>query len=248
MEENPSEINLLETNEGTLLGGRVRHIQPAHGHRTSLEPVLLAAAVPARPGERILEGGSGSGAALLCLAARVPGIEGLGVECDPQMAALATANAAANGFSALSFQAADLTATPLGGDVHHAIANPPWHGTGTASPEPRHETARRGAPGLIAAWARALTRPLVARGTLTLVLAAQAVPEGLAALDAAGCGSLALFPLWPRVGRPARLALLRGIKGGRTPFRLGPGLVLHEGTGFSATAEAVLREGAPLEI
>lgn len=243
----------MEITQGSLLGGRVRHAQPRAGHRTSLEPVLLAAAVPARAGCRVLEGGSGSGAALLCLAARVAGIAGLGVERDPEMAALARANAAANGFATLEFVAADLLAEAPGGSLDHArfdhaIANPPWHGIGTASPDARHEAARRGAPGLIAAWAQALARPLAPRGTLTLVLAAEALPEGLAALAAAGCGSLAALPLWPRTGRPARLVLLRGVKGGRAPFRLVPGLVLHEGNGFSPAAETILREGAALEI
>ena len=34
----------MEITQGSLLGGRVRHAQPRAGHRTSLEPVLLAAA------------------------------------------------------------------------------------------------------------------------------------------------------------------------------------------------------------
>ncbi|MCX7381847.1 MAG: SAM-dependent methyltransferase, partial [Alphaproteobacteria bacterium] len=67
-----------------LLGGRVVHSQPELGHRTGVEPVLLAAFVPARPGERVLEGGSGAGAGLLCLAARVA-VSGLGVEIDAEV-------------------------------------------------------------------------------------------------------------------------------------------------------------------
>ena len=60
--------------DGHLLGGRVSYAQPREGFRSGIEPVLLAAAIPARPGEHVLEGGSGAGAALLCLAARVPGL------------------------------------------------------------------------------------------------------------------------------------------------------------------------------
>ena len=59
-------------------------------------------------------------------------------------------------------------------------------------------------------------------------------------------GSLTLLPLWPRAGQPARRVILRAIKGGRGPDRLLPGLVLHAGQGFTAQAEAVLRDGAPL--
>ncbi len=239
----------METTEGTLLGGRVCHAQPRTGHRTGLEPVLLAAAVPARPGERVLEGGTGSGAALLCLAARLPGLRGVGVERDPDMAALARANAAANGFAGLDVLAGDLTELRLEGGFDHALANPPWHGTGTASPEPLREAAKRGSPGLIAIWARRLAAPLRHRGTLTLVVAAAALPACLAGMVEAGCGSLAVLPLWPRAGQPAGLVLLQGVKGGRGPCRVLPGLVLHaDDGGFTAAAEAVLRGGGALAL
>ena len=238
-----------------LLGGRVRHDQPARGHRTGIEPVLLAASIPVRVGERVLEGGSGAGAALLCVAARVADVTGVGVEIDPALVALAAANAAANGFERLDFVAGDVA------DRHepdwsgasgfdHAMANPPWHAaSATSSPEAHKALARQATPGLLVAWARALARGLRHRGTLTWVIGADHTDAALAALAAAGCGGLTLFPLWPRAGVGARLVLVRGVKGGRGPFRLLPGLVLHEVNGaFTPAAEAVLRLGEALEF
>ena len=58
--------------EGTLLGGRVKLRQPVAGYRVAIDPVFLAAAVPATAGDRILDIGCGAGAASVCLAARVP--------------------------------------------------------------------------------------------------------------------------------------------------------------------------------
>ncbi len=234
--------------EGTLLGGRLRHAQPRHGHRTGLEPVLLAASIPARPGQRVLEGGTGSAAALLCLAARIPGIAGLGLERDPAMAALARANIAANALPGLAVQEADLTAWAPDAPYDHAMANPPWHAAAaTPSPDAGKDAARRATPELIAAWARSLARALRPRGTLTLILGADHLATGLAALAAAGCGSPVLHPFWPKPGRPARLVLLRAVRGGRGPARLLPGLTLHQPDGgFTAEAQAILRDGAAL--
>ncbi len=82
-----------KTTQYHLLGGRVSYIQPAEGFRAGIEPILLAAAVPARSGERVLEAGSGAGAALLCLAARVPGVLGFGVEQEARLVLLAIDNA-----------------------------------------------------------------------------------------------------------------------------------------------------------
>jgi tRNA1(Val) A37 N6-methylase TrmN6 len=235
---------------GTLLGGRVVHAQPSGGHRTGIEPVLLAASIPARAGERVLEGGTGSGAALFCLAAREPGITGLGIERDPAMAAVARANFAMNGFVTGTVEVTDLAAWRAEETFDHAFANPPWHDpAGTASPDAGKEAAKRGAPGLLAGWAHALAAPLRHRGTLTFILPASVLPAALAALEQAGCGSPALFPLWPRAGVPAKLLLLRGVKGGRGPCVLLPGLALHEADGrYTAAAEAVLRGGAALPL
>lgn len=58
-----------------FLCGRLHLWQPKKGYRAATDPVLLAAACPARPGERVLDLGCGAGAAALCLATRVPGLE-----------------------------------------------------------------------------------------------------------------------------------------------------------------------------
>jgi tRNA1(Val) A37 N6-methylase TrmN6 len=235
----------MHLTSGTLLGGRVRHDQPREGHRTGIEPVLLAAAIPARAGERVLEGGSGVGTALLCLAYRVPGISGVGIERDAALAEIARDNAAANRFTNLAFVAGDLLHFRAGGTFDHALANPPWHApAGTASPDAGRESAKRGPRGLLAAWARALAAPLRHRGTLTLVIAAARLPECLAVLEAAGCGSPAVLPLWPKPERAAKLVLVSGVKGGRGSCRLLPGLVLHRADGaYSNAAEVILRDG-----
>jgi len=66
---------------------------------------------------------------------------------------------------------------------------------------------------------------------------------------AAGCGSPAILPLWPKLGRPARLVVVQAIRGGRGPSRVMPGLVLHEADGrFTAAAEAILRDGQALKV
>ena len=240
----------MTTTQDHLLNGRIAYAQPATGFRTGIEPVLLAAAVPARAGERVLEAGSGAGAALLCLAARAADVEGIGVERDPGLAALAERNAAANGFPGLRFVAANITIAAEWGTIDHAMANPPYHpAAGTPSPDSARSQAKRGDRDLLHAWARAMAAPLRHRGTLTFILPSATLPECFAAMIAAGCSVGAILPLWPKAGRAARLVLVQGVKGGRSALRLLPGLVLHrpEG-GFTAEAEAIMRDGMPLPM
>ncbi|TAN58842.1 MAG: methyltransferase domain-containing protein, partial [Magnetospirillum sp.] len=91
------DANEAEFTQDRFLDGRLAIRQPAKGHRAGIDPVFLAAAVAAQPGERVLDLGSGTGIAGLCLLARLPEIEVTGLEIQPELARLARENAEANG-------------------------------------------------------------------------------------------------------------------------------------------------------
>jgi tRNA1Val (adenine37-N6)-methyltransferase len=235
---------------GHLLAGRVQYGQPANGFRSGIEPVLLAASIPARPGERVLEAGTGAGAALLCLAARVPTVHAVGVEIDVALAELAAANALANRFAGIEIIAGAVEVFAPPQPFDHAMANPPYHpADGTASPVTERETAKRGSGALLWRWVGQLSRCLRHHGSLTLILPAGMVPACLSAMTEHSCACTVMFPLWPKLGRPAKLLLLRGVRNGRTPMQVMPGLVLHEPDGsFTQAAQAVLNLNAALSL
>jgi tRNA1(Val) A37 N6-methylase TrmN6 len=241
------------TTEDRLLGGRVTLRQPSEGSlRATGDPVLLAAAIPASPGQRVLEAGCGSGAGFLCLAARVPGLRVVAVEQDPYLAALAGENAAANGLGPdrVAIKVGDVRDHALGralGPCAHAFANPPWWPDGTRPPAAMRRAATHGAGSEIADWAAFLSAGLAAGGTLTLILPTARLDAGMAAVSASGCGATRLIPLWPRLGAPAKRVLIQARRSRGGPTRLEAGLVLH-GTGqaFSDAAQAILRDGAAL--
>jgi tRNA1Val (adenine37-N6)-methyltransferase len=242
-------LTLEETTQDTLLGGRVRLRQPRRGLRAAIDAVLLAAGVPARPGDRVLEAGCGTGAAFLCLGARVPGVGVVAIERDVGLAALARENAAANGGEAevLVGDIADPVLAARIGPVAHAFANPPWWPDGTPPPDPLRRAATHVAGADLATWAACLAAPVVAGGTVSLLLPAGRLADGLAALALAGCGGPRITPFWPRVGEPAKRALLQARRHRAGPCVLAAGLVLHDAAaGYSAAAEAVLRDGAAL--
>ncbi|HYE01242.1 MAG TPA: methyltransferase domain-containing protein [Alphaproteobacteria bacterium] len=237
-----------------LLGGRVLLRQPAAGFRAAVDPVLLAAAVPAAPGDRVLELGCGSGAGFLCLAARVPGLEIVGAELQPEIAALAAANAAENGLAGrariLPGDLRALTAEAAGGPCDHAFANPPFlpAGGGSRSPDRGRDLAGQESGAALPEWIRAAARLLRHGGSLTLIHRADRLPDILAALSP-GFGAVTVFPLWPKAGREAKRVLVAGRRGSRAPARLLPGLVLHDPAGGpTAAAEAVLRDAAALPL
>ena len=243
-----------ELTDDGFLGQRLHILQPRQGYRAATDPVLLAAAVPARSGDSVLELGCGAGVASLCLAARVPGLGLSALERQPAYAALARMNAVRNGLG-LTVVEGDLAAMPDGlrRPFDHVIANPPYFaaGDGTAAGDAGREAAlREDTP--LAAWIDAATRRLVPGGWLTLIHLAARLPHLLAVMDRR-MGSQSVLPLAPRPGRAASRVILRARKGGRAAFRLLAPMVLHDGAAhdadrdsFTPEVRAVLRDGADL--
>jgi tRNA1(Val) A37 N6-methylase TrmN6 len=240
-----------------LLGGRVRLAQPACGYRAATDPVLLAAACPARPGESALDLGCGAGAAALCLAARVPGVDLSGLELQPAYAALARRNAAAQGVAMIVHEG-DVGAPPpeLKAQVFdHVIANPPFFEAGApASPAADRDAARRDGAGGVALWIDAGLKRLKQGGWLTVIHRAERLPDMLAPL-AGRAGSVAVLPLAAREGRDAKRVILKARKDRGGPFRLAAPLVLHAGPAhdrdaddFTEAARAILRDAAALDF
>ncbi len=241
----------IDTTDGGLLGGRIRFRQPAAGYRSAIDPVFLAAAVPAKSGERVFELGLGAGAAALCLLARVPDCSVVGAEPDPALRRLAQENARANGLEGRLTAVADI-GNPGGaeGPFDHLMSNPPFwaDGSGNRSPDPRRARANHEGDLTIAQWAGRLCLLGRPKATVTTIYAAARLDELLAAL-AARAGGLEILPLWPKAGREAKRVLVRARIGGKGPARLLPGLVLHEDDGrFTAAAETVLRGAGGIDF
>lgn len=242
---------MSELTHDAFLCGKLHLWQPRRGYRAATDPVLVAAACPARPGEKVLDLGCGAGAAALCLAARVPGLVLTGLELQEDYAALARRNAAENGIAmeVITGDIADMPAALRRG-FDHVIANPPYYPRGgSPSPVAGRDTALR-AELPLADWVAAASRRLEPGGWLTMIFGTDGLPEVLAALGHR-LGSATVLPLCPREGKPALRVILRARKGGRSPFRLLPPLVIHRGPAhdgdresYTPRANEVLRNGA----
>ena len=244
-----------EITEDTLLGGRVRLNQLAAGYRVAIDPVLLAAAVPARPGDQVLDVGSGVGAAALCLAVRVAGCRVAGLELQRSLARLANDNAKLNGLDdRVMVMEGDLLHPPprlAPGSFDHVMTNPPHleRGRGTDSPSPGRNAANLEGAAQLGAWIAFCLTMVRPEGSVTLIHRADRLEAVLAALHRKA-GEIVVFPLWPMAdGRPARRVIVRARKEVATPTRLAFGLTLHTSDGrFTEPVEAILRKGTALEL
>ncbi len=242
-------INTEKTEAITLLDGKVPLLIPKSGGlRPGLDAVMMAAACPARAGDRVLEMGCGVGASILCLYLRVPGILVTGMDIQSDLIDLARENAKQNNVpdAAACFIAGDI-ASP-GPDIPNdgfdrVLCNPPYYPHGTHMPPQdsgRAQAFMQDGDAGLDPWIRAAHRALRGRGSLTVIYPADRVDELIVSMTPR-FGALSIIPLWPRAGAAATRVVVTGLKdrkGGGV--KLSPGLILHDEMGWTMDAQAVL--------
>ena len=213
----------MQASGDSFLGGRITAQQSVDGFRSGTDAVVLAASVPAQEGDELLELGAGAGIASLCVAARIPGCSVSGLEVFPELVALAQANAHSNGMDGrVAFACADVfdLPRPWRRPFSHVFCNPPFHGAqGTSSPRTERALALQD-KGLLANWLASGLKRVRAGGTFTAIIRADRLQEALDALPPTG---IAIFPLWPHAGEPAKRIIVQARKNAHTPtaFSLG---------------------------
>ena len=249
----PPAKSLPETTEDELLGGRVTIIQPTGGYRAAIDPVLLAAAVPAQTGDRVLDVGSGTGAAALTLAARIEGVRVTGLEAQETLVALARESVRKSGLKGqVDFLRGDLLSPPEClnlGLFDHVMANPPYLAAASGNPPPdaakRAATVEGGAR--LVDWLGFMLTMVQGGGSVTVIHRHDRAEEVTAGL-AKGAGRIVVFPLWPKpTQKAAKRVIIQAVKGGTGETRTAEGLVLHAEDGaYTPEAEAILRGGNAL--
>ncbi len=239
-------------NDYQLLGGRLNMRSAEGGYRAAIDPVLMAASVPAEAGARVLEVGCGTGAAALSLAIRAPAVEIMGIDMQASLIALAGPIAQLNGLAdRVQFFAMDLlqSSDPLQpGAFDHVMANPPHHKKGSGNPSPDLLKAAANVEGAAALsdWVAFCFAMVKDGGTVTFVHRYDRADEVAGLMEPSG--SVTVFPLWPKIqGEGAKRVLVQAIKGASSEIRMQEGLVLHTAEdGYTPKAHAILREAEAL--
>lgn len=250
---------MLETSEDLFLGGKVRLLQPVEGYRAATDPVFLAASLPAKGAERVLDVGAGVGAASFCLAARMPEVQITALEIQDDLLEIAKQNITLNGMQTrIRFVAGDVRKRPPDPEPNsfdHVMANPPFYSAGSGHKPPNEIKARANMEegATLQDWVDYMLRMTRPRGTVTLINRTERLEETLSALKGR-LGGLIIFPLWSSspdgdAPKPAKRFILQGRKSVKTPMQLAPGLVIHHPDGsYRKRAVDVLKYGARLDL
>lgn len=236
--------------------GVLKFWQPKQGYRAATDSVYLAAAVPAKAGQSVLELGCGAGVALGCLCQRVSGLDAVGLEIQTKYLELAKRNFSENRLSVEVFEG-DLVEMPKilrMKSFDHVIANPPFFNniSHTAPADSGKVLAHMAGPKTTANWVNIAIKRLKPGGVLTMIHHVDSLPDIFQAIGNKA-GDIKVLPIASRVGNPARRVVFQAKKGALGPMNLLAPLIVHTGArhgdaddGYSQLTAAILRQGAAL--
>lgn len=248
---------MTDVTKDAFLDGRLEIYQPKTGYRAATDPVLLAAAVPAQAGQRVLDVGCGVGVAGLCLKTRVNGVGVSGVELQDWYAQLARQNAEHNRKD-LTIYHSDLSALPRelrDQNFDHVMTNPPFFKPSdtTANTDKGKDTANVETLEL-PVWIEHCLKRLAPKGHFTIIHRANRLSEILTAMSDR-CGNVKILPLSARTGKDAQRVIVQGQKGSKAALKLLFPFVLHKGSShksdgdsFTKTASEILRNAGKLTL
>ena len=235
-----------ELPDDAFLCGRLHLWQPLKGYRAATDPVLLAAACPASPGQSVLDLGCGAGAAALCLGHPRAGPDAARAGTAAGYADLARRNAADNGIAIAGrrrrsgrharraaprfrpchrqpalLSAAQARPSPIAGPRHRPAGETPladWVEAASPAPAPR----RLADPDLLAPTACPRCWP--------------PCPQPWLCLRPAPC---------PARRPPGARASCAARKGGRAPFAFSPPWCIHQGPAHDGDRESYTPRARP---
>ncbi|MGD0076704.1 MAG: methyltransferase, partial [Candidatus Binataceae bacterium] len=217
----------------TILGGRLKLVQPRHGYRFSVDAILLGRFARCRPGARVLELGAGCGVISILIAALHKPAAVAAVELQPALAALIERNAVLNGLDTVTAIAADLRARKIvgiaPGSFDLVVANPPYRrlNSGRQSPNPGRRLARDESGASIAEFAAAAARYSRHGGRVAVIFAAVRAAEVIAELRANRLEPKRIRMVHPRGDLRASTILVEARKGAGVGVEIEPPLILY---------------------
>ena len=238
-----------EVSQDLFLDGQLSIFQPLNGYRAATDPVLLAAACPAKNGDEVMEFGCGVGTASFCIFRRV-NVSLTGLEIQENYASLAIKNGLINKIP-IHVEIGDFKKMPKNiknRNFDQVILNPPYYKAGTPSTNQGRNQSLRVIPPL-SEWVSEGVKRLKPNGWITIINTPENLIEILISLSKS-TGDIQIKPLTSNPNKIANRVIIRAKKSSKSITKIYPPLIIHVGEGktkkFSPEAEEIFRNGSSL--
>jgi len=241
---------MLSCTEDYLLNKKVKIFQPLNGYRASIDAVILSSLVNAdnlKPGDMLLDVGSGTGAVSLCLAHRLKEkeVKITGLDIQKELVLLSNQSAVVNGFADfLHYECLDIRAKTMlsPGSFNLVITNPPYSDHDMPSPNKSKQLAHNHENFDLTGWLTFCSKMLKPKGELLLINRAEALNEILAVLHNKA-GAIRILPIYSKQNQSAKRIAVIAKKGSRSITQILPPLYMHnEDSTYTAAAQRILRD------
>jgi tRNA1Val (adenine37-N6)-methyltransferase len=218
----------------SLFSGNLLIYQEEKGYRFSIDAVLLAGMAGVKPGDRVVELGSGCGVVLLILGYRGQARSLLGIEIQEELHALAQRNARENGLDGfLRFQRADWRdisriLPPRSCDL--VISNPPYRRlhSGKVNPISQRAIARHEIAATLPDLFKAAAHLLPDGGRMGVIYPSTRLGSLMVEAHEAGFRPRELTVIFSYPGGMARLVFGQFTKRGGEELRISPPFFIYE--------------------
>ena len=221
----------------TFFNGKVEVCQAREGYRFSIDAILLAATVHPKPGEVVMDMGTGCGVVPILLAYRHPQVRFLGIELQEALAKLAIRNVTANEFQdRIEIRNQDLRSLSpkeINVTVDWIVSNPPYRPANSGRMNPNHEraVARHEIRLRLNELMTACRKFLKTGGRLAVIYPAERMVDLLGEMRSVGIEPKWLQSVHSRQNEPAKLVLVKGMMRGRPGLKMASPLVIYEPDG-----------------
>jgi len=221
----------------TFFNGKVTVKQERVGYRFSIDAVILAHHVRPRPGERVVDLGTGCGIVPLIVAYHHPATHMFGIEIQKELADIADDNVRENGMQeTVRIVHRDMqTIQPamFQGPVDIVLSNPPFHkaASGRINPNRQRAVARHEIRVTLLDVVKAAGDILKTAGLFVLVYTSERLPELVQHMRACRIEPKNVRFIHSRRDSESKLMMMEGIKQGRPGLKVGPPIVIYNEDG-----------------
>jgi tRNA1Val (adenine37-N6)-methyltransferase len=225
------------TTTDTFFNGKVAVCQTRRGYRFSIDAVLLAAAVQPKPGEVVIDMGTGCGVVPIILAFRYPQARFIGIELQLSLARLAeqnvTANHMQNQITILHQDMRSIKPDSIERPVDWVVSNPPYRpaDSGRMNPNTERAVARHEIHLRLDELMQVCRGVLKTGGRFAVIYPCERLVDLFGEMRSAGIEPKWMQSVHSRKDDTAKLALVKGIMRGRPGLTISPPMVIYDADG-----------------
>lgn len=211
-----------------FMDGRLKLIQSRSGYRFSIDAVLLSGFVGTKPGDVVVDLGTGCGIIPLVLLLSREIKYAVGLEIQENLADQAIRNASLNGFqNKMGVILGDARGLPLRGAIADVVlCNPPYRkkNSGRINPDPHRAVARHEILLSLEDILHAAHRLLKAKGRLAMIYPASRLVDIMVRMRGFGLEPKRIRLVYPSAMSESKRVLIEASLGGRAGLKVLPPL------------------------